>query len=359
MSLKMRFVDGDVSGSKLEIPDIQTEIEGKYADEHVVTQTIYDKTGQAHELKIHFVKVQGEDADDDGSFFSSGVATDDPNVRKSTWIFYTELDGKALDVDGAAGRVDFDANGVPRITYYYAHFGYATGSGTQEYDIGAFGSVPGANKSHICPEENCPTNLQFDIDGDGRIKFITTAGATVQVTLKTLNETGAPLGIHLENYNSELFTSPVSINVFDDLGNPLLTSLGGDSRTYYVDQNGYPPGDLVDISIDENGIVQASYSNGKTIQKYRLALATFNNVQGLKHMGHSLFAETPASGPALIGAPGEGGLGSVRSGVLEMSNVDIAEEFTKMILYQRGFQANARVITTSDEMLQDIIALKR
>ena len=358
MTIRMNFVDGDVSGSSFQVPEITREIEGKYADTFLVTQTIYDRTGQAHELKIHFVKVQGEDADDNGSFFSAS-ATDDPSVRKNTWVFYTELDGQILEVDGAAGRVDFDTSGNPRITYYYAHFPITSSGGTAEYDVGAFGSVPTGSGIEICPDERCPNNLKIDIDGDGLITFQTTAGGTLQAHIRTLNEEGAELGIHLETYNPDLFSTPLKLNVFDELGNVLLTTMGGESRVYYVDQNGYPPGDLVEISIDDNGVVQAQYSNGKTLKKYRLALAGFNNEQGLKRMGHGLFAATPASGNPFIAAPGVGGLGNVKSGTLELSNVDIAEEFTKMILFQRGFQANARVITTSDEMLQDIIALKR
>lgn len=302
------------------------------------------------------MKVQGEDADDDGNFFTPD-GNDDPTVRKNTWVFYTELDGQVLEVDGAAGRVDFDPQGNPRITYYYAHFNYTASSGGT-YDIGAFGSLLGAN-AQICPDERCPNNLKFDIDGDGKIVFTTSSGSTVTATITALNDTGAELGIHLESYNSDLFASPLKINVLDEFGNPLLTALGGDSRTYYVDQNGYAAGDLASLEIDDNGIVQAYYTNGKVVPKYRIALAGFNNEQGLERIGNSLFRVTPASGQPFYGAPGEAGLGRVRSGALELSNVDIAEEFTKMILIQRGFQANARVITTSDEMLQDIIALKR
>ncbi len=359
MSLRMRFVDADVTGSTMDLPKIWVDVEGKYADTHLVSTTIYDKTGQAHELKIHFVKIQGEDAEDDGSFFTSGSSTDDPSVRKTTWVYYTELDGRLLEIDGAAGRVDFDSQGNPRITYYYAHFNYTTAGGSATYDIGAFGSLPGLGNAVICPEKRCPNNLNVDIDGDGNVRFVTSSGSTVNVTLASLNDTGAALGIHLENYDPSLFDAPIVINTFDQFGNTLLTALGGDSRTYFVDQNGYPAGDLVDIEIDDTGVVQALYTNGKTVPRYRLALAGFNNEQGLERIGNNLFRETPASGSPFYASPGEAGLGTVRSGTLEMSNVDIAEEFTKMIVVQRGFQANARVITTSDEMLRDIIALKR
>ena len=362
MSIKMRFVDYGSSGSKMQLPDIVQEVEGKYADEHVVVTKIYDKYGGEHELKITYVKVQGEDDDDNGSFFSAS-ATDDPNKRKDVWVFYSELDGHLLEVNGATGRVVFDSDGNPTIYYYYARY---EGGGDK---VGAFEPVSAiytANVSQalqgidICPEENCPVVLNVDIDGDGIMKVYSSNG-TLQASyhIATLNEEGAALGIHLEEAYPDLFTSPVDILTRDERGNILITDLGGESRTMFIEQNGYPQGELVSLDIDDNGVVLANYTNGKTVPKYRLALAGFSNEQGLERVGDNLFKQTPASGNAFYGPPGTLGLGTVKSGVLEMSNVDIAEEFTKMIVVQRGFQANARVITTADQMLQDIIALKR
>lgn len=354
MSIKMRFVDNDVTGSSMTLPDIRREVVGKDADKHVVVTTVYDKTGQAHNLKITFVKLQGEDANDSGNFFDD--PNDNPSVVKNSWLFYTELDDKLLEVDGSTGRIDFGPDGIPRITYYYAHFNYTASTG-QTLDIGAFGNAGVIGGMPICGSGRCPNNLSADIDGDGRI----TISGGITFNIATLNETGAALGIHVENsdFFKGLFDNPITINVFDNLGNLLLTGQGGDSRTYYVDQNGYPAGDLSNLEIDDNGIVNAYYTNGKVLPRYRLVLAGFNNEEGLKRVGGNLFEATSSSGAPFYGNPGEAGLGTLRSGTLEMSNVDIAEEFTRMIITQRAFQANARVITTSDEMLQDVIALKR
>ncbi len=350
LSVKLNFVDYGSSGSKMDLPPVNLEVEGKDADRHVVVTKIYDKFGGEHELKITYVKVQGEDGDDNASFFSAS-ATDDPNKQKNVWLFYTELDGQILQVNGATGRVVFDAEGNPTVYYYYAHYEGNTGQ------VGAFDSITSISTITnpqilpICPEENCPVVLNVDIDGDGIV-------SSTGMTIATLNEYGAALGIHLEEWNSELFSGPVGIQTRE--GDRLLfTSMGGESKTYYVEQNGYPQGDLVSLEVTDGGVIQAVYTNGQTRPKYALTLAGFTNEQGLKRMGDNLYMQTPASGVPFFGRSGEIGLGEVRAGVLEMSNVDIAEEFTKMIVTQRGFQANARVITTSDEMLQDIIALKR
>ena len=101
------------------------------------------------------------------------------------------------------------------------------------------------------------------------------------------------------------------------------------------------------------------YSNGQILYQYRVALAKFNNNQALNKVGGNLWSATMASGGAITGHPGENGLGSIAPNSLEQSNVDIASEFVKMITTQRGFQANSRVITTTDDMLQELINLKR
>jgi flagellar hook protein FlgE len=90
-----------------------------------------------------------------------------------------------------------------------------------------------------------------------------------------------------------------------------------------------------------------------------MALATFDNAGGLNDLGNSLYASSANSGSAIIGESGTGGRGSITPGALEMSNVDIADEFTKMIVAQRGYQANSRVITTTDQILQELVNIKR
>lgn len=90
-----------------------------------------------------------------------------------------------------------------------------------------------------------------------------------------------------------------------------------------------------------------------------MVLANFANPEGLNNLGNTLFSESNNSGPAQIGVAGQGSLGAISPSSLEMSNVDLAQEFTDMIITQRGFQANSRIITTSDELLQELVNLKR
>lgn len=138
-----------------------------------------------------------------------------------------------------------------------------------------------------------------------------------------------------------------------------LTQVAQSSAVNVASNNGRGAGQLLSITIDSLGRVIGAYSNGQTQALAQLALARFLNPAGLNKAGGSAYTESLASGAAVIGTAGTGGRGTVASGVLEGSNVNLAEQFTRMILAERGFQANARVITTSDEVLQDLINLKR
>lgn len=116
---------------------------------------------------------------------------------------------------------------------------------------------------------------------------------------------------------------------------------------------------LEEFNIDSSGNVTALYSDGKTHTIGQLAIANFNNPEGLEKAGNNNYVESNNSGQAQIGRAGEEGHGFIRQGFLEMSNVDLANEFTEMIVTSRAYQANSRSITTSDEMLQELINLKR
>ncbi|HWH33217.1 MAG TPA: flagellar hook-basal body complex protein, partial [Egibacteraceae bacterium] len=108
-----------------------------------------------------------------------------------------------------------------------------------------------------------------------------------------------------------------------------------------------------------DGTITGRFSNGQTKLLGAVAIATFNNPGGLQKYGENLYSATLNSGQALVGLPGDGDAGVIAPGSLEMSNVDLAQEFTNLIIAQRGFQANARSISSSDEMLADIVNLKR
>lgn len=123
--------------------------------------------------------------------------------------------------------------------------------------------------------------------------------------------------------------------------------------------DGMQAGSLVSFSIGASGEISGIYSNGLNVPLGKVAMALFPNQGGLVKTGANMFTVSPASGVAQVAPPDTGGRGTISAGFLEMSNVDLAQQFTSMIIAQRGFQANARIITASDEMLQELVSLKR
>lgn len=138
-----------------------------------------------------------------------------------------------------------------------------------------------------------------------------------------------------------------------------ITSYDSSSATYSMRQDGYAAGTLQNLIINENGLISGLYSNGQTEALYVVALADFNNKNGLYAEGSNLWSATTESGQAVIGKAGSAGFGEVASSTLESSNVDTAMEMTKLIIAQSVFQANSKVITTANTLLETVIGLKR
>lgn len=139
----------------------------------------------------------------------------------------------------------------------------------------------------------------------------------------------------------------------------MLTQYALPNSAEVTGHDGRVAGSLETFTIDSAGIVRGVFTNGAIEELAQIAVAVFNNPGGLAKVGNTLFEPTANSGEARIGAPGSGPRGIIAPGSLEMSNVDLSQEFTNMIVTQRGFQASSRVITTSDEMLQELVNLKR
>lgn len=138
-----------------------------------------------------------------------------------------------------------------------------------------------------------------------------------------------------------------------------VSQLATEMQVNASNQNGFAPGSLSSFSVGTDGVITGLYTNGLTRPLGQIALSIFPNSNGLERMGNNLWRNTDNSGVPVVGIAGTGGRGIVNSGFLEQSNIDIGNEFTDLIVTQRGFQANTKVVTTVDEMLQDLINMKR
>ncbi len=138
-----------------------------------------------------------------------------------------------------------------------------------------------------------------------------------------------------------------------------LSGFAGSTTAVLSNQDGFTAGTLENFSIDRTGLITGAFTNGVTQPLGQIVLADFNNPGGLLRSGDNMYEATGNSGSAVLGLPLQGSQSSLTSGALEGSNVDLATEFTNMIVAERGFQANSRVITTSDQMLQEVVNLKQ
>ncbi len=194
-------------------------------------------------------------------------------------------------------------------------------------------------------------------NGDGTLQSITPSGGSASTTNPTIKvpPTGNPQPVFSDGANQLTFTW----HAFDVNGNGIITQLAAANSTASIQQDGTSSGTLQNFSIGSDGTITGAFSNGTTAVLGQIALASFADEQGLSRNGGNDFSPTLASGQPTIGAPTTGGLGSISGGALEQSNVDIATEFANLIVAQRSYEANARVVTTFDQVAQATIALKQ
>jgi flagellar hook protein FlgE len=186
-----------------------------------------------------------------------------------------------------------------------------------------------------------------------------TAGTPVEIANGALTfDTNGNMTAQTTLASSASFTNATpnqAIN-FDFTG---TTQNSGTSTISATNVDGRSAGSLTDVKINADGTIEGIYDNGETIEIAQLALADFANNEGLDRQGDSLYAATRESGQALVDVPSSGGRGSVMSGALEQSNVDLSSELVQLIAYQRAFQANSKTVTTADEMMLEVTNLKR
>jgi flagellar hook protein FlgE len=217
-------------------------------------------------------------------------------------------------------------------------------------------TVPGADVAPVGLVPVVVASGSVTFDGDGQVSDVTVAGPA-------LGGGTAPAVTDVQ------FTAPAWLNgatpglitwdLVDDNNVVSLTGFASPSATASKSQNGAAAGKIDNISINVDGDIVATFGAGQTVAVGRIALASFNNPKGLVKMGSNRFGESQASGIPNTGSPGTGGRGTLIGAALEQSNVDMAQQFTQMILAQRGYQANSKTITVSDELLLDTLNLKR
>ncbi len=183
----------------------------------------------------------------------------------------------------------------------------------------------------------------INFDGNGTLNATPGSNGNIMLSLGTIN------------FDNAINGDETAINV--DIGG--FQQYAGDYSVTFAEQNGAAPGTLTNIEISREGRVVGKFSNGASIDLFQIPLASFTNPDGLKSISGTAFAMTADAGEMILEVPGEGGTGTLQSAALENANVDLANEFAKLIVSQRAFSANSRVVNTVDEMTELLRSLKR
>jgi len=275
------------------------------AYEYQTTLKAYDSLGSTHDLTV---------------YFDMGV----PTGTDPRWEFVVTTNPSEDNRPGFAGTAD--AGLLAR--------------GTIEFDRTS-GQISGDTTSVTC-----------ELNDGGGVWSAATLSNGGYYTVEPQFIAGSAGSVNLDfgaHFNGSLWVN-------DSLS---TTQFASASTTVFQSANGYGAGDLESVTVGTDGVITGQYSNGQVLPLYRVALANFQNEQGLYKVGSNLFRETRLSGDPITGKPGSNGLGSISPNSLEQSNIDIATEFVRMITTQRGFQANSKIITVTDQMLNELMNLKR
>jgi len=301
-------------------------------------------------VNLDGLRVQGYSADGTGALGNTlgdlriGNASSAP-LASSSVVIHANLQADAAilppwDVTDAANTSNFSTSvtvydSLGRAHAVEIHY-RRNGAGDWEWHaVTDGGGLQGGTAG--TPTEIASGTLTFDADG--------------RLTASTQTSNFNPAGANGPQPLSFDFGAPGSTEG--------ITQFAQASAVTFISQDGYAAGELTGVSIDQQGRIVGAFTNGQTRVLGQVAVADFQAPDQLERLGGNLFALTPAAGAPTIGAPGSGGRASIAAGALEQSNVDLATELVRMITAQRGFQANSKTITTADQLLSDLISLKR
>ncbi|MBI3791862.1 MAG: flagellar hook protein FlgE [Gemmatimonadetes bacterium] len=229
-----------------------------------------------------------------------------------------------------------------------------------ETSITAYDSIGTAYNVHVYMYKTATNTWNWEIDPSTLTAAGVPAGSITGSGTFTFGPDGTLSSPSLQTITfAPPGSNPVTISIDPGAGFTGVTQFASPTTAVARDQNGYTSGTLQDFSIDRTGTITGTFTNGVNIPLAQIVLSDFNNPAGLIRVGDNMYQESSNSGGPVLGYALAGSTSTLTSGALEMSNVDLAAEFTSMIVAQRGFQANGKVISASDEMLQDLMTIKR
>ncbi|MDI5922818.1 flagellar hook protein FlgE [Halomonas sp. LR5S13] len=312
-------------------------------------QVVYSRNGQLSMTADGYLqnaqgaRIMGFDANDDGLVLAGGqpevlqIGTEELEAKATENVsLVANLDSREL-AGSAENTVELDTG---EISYHFSSNFTAYDSLGNPQNTTVYLEKTGSNewKATTAVGEINAGGADLSFDNNGQF-----TGTNPAQFLASLTE------VELDNGAADL---TMEIDVSD------FTQFGNTSRTTDLQQDGYTSGAFVGISIEADGTIMSNFSNEQSVAEGQIAMANFRNPEGLRPEGDNAWSATQASGQELVGAPGTGLLGSIESGAIEASNVDMARELVDMIVTQRAYQANSQTIKTQDEVLQTAINLR-
>jgi len=310
------------------------------------SMTVYDENGAAHDITVYFDPVETDDGTIAWEYLVTCDASEDMRDFEGTEMSTTSGAGLLM-----AGTITFSTSGdmtsMTAFTLSDTPTDTTDPMAEENWVLAEFDNdgLPVFSANFTGADEDQVISLDLGISNSD---YATGTGWDTSGGIDSLDDMSTTTTTaDLPSFNTSVLATGAT------------TSTTSSSATYTLTQDGYAPGVLLDVGIDENGVLSGSYSNGQTQDLYSFALADFTNTQGLNAEGGNLYSATAESGQAFIGTAGSSSFGTLASNSLEMSNVDTATELTNLIIIQAAYQANSKIVTTADTLLSTVISMKR
>ena len=333
------------------------------------TMTVYDSLGNPQEVHLNFKKLESTNGSTIGTL---DLSTHSGNFTPGTDSF--DVNGTTVTMDGNVNKLLTDLNAITNVSAYLDANGHlniedtsggtltiADGAGTPLAN-GTVGLAAGTFAASAAPTTltgATPTGTA-NPNGWWQVEFTTNSGTveTGAINFNTNGTLNAATDVNGQTNIALAWNPPGADPLNIDLNLAGLRQQSSDYTVIATSQNGSPLGFKTGVTVGSDGVVTAQFSNGLSRKVYQLAVATFANVNGLSELNGNVYRESDTSGTFNLLEAGSGGAGLINGGALEGSNVDLADEFSKMIITQRAYSANTKVITTADQMTAELLQIR-
>jgi flagellar hook protein FlgE len=315
------------------------------------TLQVYDQNGASHNVTIYYDKVSNSGGQAYWDYIVTCTGAEDGRTLDGVKLSKTSQAGLLM-----TGTLTFDASGDLINESAYTLSNSAVSSNGVSFGLDQWSLAKVSNGYPLCTANFKQVSNASATNSTNAVSF------GINMGLSNINgwQPGAASNASVIGTSPNRFTLIQGFNPATTVtATNVTTNYATSSSTTFASQDGYAPGLLQSVSVDTNGVLSGTFSNGQTQQLFVVGLANFTNQWGLRREGNNLFSASLQSGQALTNRANTAGLGSISSNTLEQSNVDMATQLVNMITTQRAFEGDSKVITTADTLISELIQMKR